>query len=109
MRLSEKDGSSPLSNIYLKYLICFCTFLVQVLGASTHVRCPLPECNGYLEEGLVVSCLSSEDLVKYRYFVKLSQLDSSTKPCPQCRTFTTLKEHHPGRSEHKYKVSAAVL
>lgn len=83
--------------------------LLQVRGASTRVRCPLPECNGYLEEGSVVSRLSSEDLVKYRYFVELSQLDSSTKPCPQCRTFTTLKEHHPGRSEHKYKVSVVGL
>lgn len=82
---------------------------MQVRGASTRVRCPLPECNGYLEEGSVVSRLSSEDLVKYRYFVELSQLDSSTKPCPQCRTFTTLKEQPPGRSEHKYKVSGVVL
>lgn len=103
-------GSSCISNIFTKFLICFPgLFFLQVRGASTRVRCPLPECNGYLEEGSVVSRLSSEDLVRYRYFVELSQLDSSTKPCPQCRTFTMLKEQPPGRSEHKYKVSAAVL
>lgn len=75
--------------------------------AKPQVRCPIPECSGYLEEGLVVSHLSSEDVVKYRYFVELSQLDSSTKPCPQCSVFTTLKEHNPIRSEHKYKVGGA--
>lgn len=79
-------------------------FPPQVRMAKPHVRCPIPECSGYLEEGLVVSHLSSEDVVKYRYFVELSQLDSSTKPCPQCSVFTTLKEHNPIRSEHKYKV-----
>lgn len=84
-----------------------CGVSPQVRMAKPHVRCPIPECSGYLEEGLVVSHLSSEDVVKYRYFVELSQLDSSTKPCPQCSVFTTLKEHNPIRSEHKYKVGGA--
>lgn len=53
---------------------------------------------------MVISNLSKEDVAKYHYFVELSQLDSSTKPCPQCSLFTTLKEHNSNRSEHKYKV-----
>lgn len=72
--------------------------------AKLHIVCPIPECSGYLEEGVVVSHLANEDVAKYRYFMELSQLDSSTKPCPQCSRFTTLKEHHQNNSEHKYKV-----
>lgn len=52
----------------------------------------------------MISNLSKEDVAKYHYFVELSQLDSSTKPCPQCSLFTTLKEHNSNRSEHKFKV-----
>lgn len=70
----------------------------------THIRCPNPECSGHLDEGTVVSHLAAEDLTKYRYFLVLSQLDSSTKPCPQCTQFTSLKEQNPNRAEHKYKV-----
>lgn len=56
----------------------------------------------------MISHLDNEDVAKYRYFLELSQLDSSTKPCPHCRLFTTLKEHNPNRSEHKYKVRCVV-
>lgn len=56
----------------------------------------------------MISHLDSEDVAKYRYFLELSQLDSSTKPCPHCSLFTTLKEHNPNRSEHKYKVRGLV-
>lgn len=76
----------------------------QVRMAKAFVSCPIPECSGYLEEGLLVSYLTSEEVTKYRYFLELSQLDSSTKPCPQCSLFTSLGMHNPNRAEHKYKV-----
>lgn len=75
--------------------------------AKSYIGCPIPECGGYLEEGLVISHLADEDVAKYRYFLELSQLDSSTKPCPQCSRFTSLKGNNPNPSEHKYKVSPA--
>lgn len=76
--------------------------------AKPYIHCLIPECSSYLEEGLVVSLLAGEDVAKYRYFLELSQLDSSTKPCPQCSLFTSLKELSPSRSEHKYKVRHVV-
>uniref|UniRef100_A0A3Q4BJA6 E3 ubiquitin-protein ligase RNF217 n=1 Tax=Mola mola TaxID=94237 RepID=A0A3Q4BJA6_MOLML len=76
-------------------------------GGVTRGRCPIPECSGYLEEVVVISHLAKEDMAKYHYFLELSQLDSSTKPCPQCSLFTTLKEHNHNRSEHKYKIQCA--
>ncbi|XP_041815182.1 probable E3 ubiquitin-protein ligase RNF217 [Chelmon rostratus] len=76
----------------------------QVRIAKSYISCPIPECSGYLDEGVVISHLANEDVAKYRYFLELSQLDSSTKPCPQCSQFTSLKEHNPNRSEHKYKI-----
>ncbi|XP_041661442.1 probable E3 ubiquitin-protein ligase RNF217 [Cheilinus undulatus] len=79
----------------------------QVRIAKSYISCPIPECSGYLEEGVVVSHLTPEDLAKYRYFLELSQLDSSTKPCPQCSQFTSLKEHSHNRSEHKYKIQCS--
>ncbi|KAM3603029.1 uncharacterized protein V6R79_015428 [Siganus canaliculatus] len=79
----------------------------QVRLAKSFISCPIPECSGYLEEGIVISHLASEDMEKYHYFLKLSQLDSSTKPCPQCSHFTSLKEHNPTRSEHKYKIQCS--
>ncbi|XP_076612650.1 E3 ubiquitin-protein ligase RNF217 [Chaetodon auriga] len=79
----------------------------QVRIAKSYISCPIPECSGYLEEGVVISHLASEDVAKYRYFLELSQLDSSTKPCPQCSQFTSLKEHNPNRSEHKYKIQCS--
>ncbi|XP_047429952.1 probable E3 ubiquitin-protein ligase RNF217 isoform X2 [Mugil cephalus] len=79
--------------------------LVRV--AKLQIRCPIPECTGNLEEGLVISHLATEEVAKYRYFLELSQLDSSTKPCPQCSHFTSLKTHNPNRSEHKYKIQCS--
>ncbi|XP_037304717.2 probable E3 ubiquitin-protein ligase RNF217 [Pungitius pungitius] len=76
----------------------------QVRVAKSYIGCPIPECSGYLEEGLVTSRLSDEDVAKYRYFLELSQLDSSTKPCPQCSRFTSLKGSNLNPSEHKYKI-----
>ncbi|KAE8286970.1 putative E3 ubiquitin-protein ligase RNF217 [Larimichthys crocea] len=79
----------------------------QVRVAKSYISCPIPECSGYLEEVVVISHLANEDVAKYRYFLELSQLDSSTKPCPQCSQFTSLKEHNPNRSEHKYKIQCS--
>ncbi|XP_053301045.1 probable E3 ubiquitin-protein ligase RNF217 [Pleuronectes platessa] len=76
----------------------------QVRVAKPHISCPIPECSGYLKESVVVSHLANEDVAKYRYFLELNQLDSSTKPCPQCSDFTSLKKHNNNQSEHKYKI-----
>ncbi|XP_006793209.1 probable E3 ubiquitin-protein ligase RNF217 [Neolamprologus brichardi] len=76
----------------------------QVRVGKALIGCPITECSGNLEEGLVISHLTKEEVAKYRYFLELSQLDSSTKPCPQCSQFTSLKTHNPNRSEHKYKI-----
>ncbi|XP_059212373.1 probable E3 ubiquitin-protein ligase RNF217 [Centropristis striata] len=79
----------------------------QVRVAKPYISCPIPECSGYLAEGVVISHLANEDVAKYRYFLELSQLDSSTKPCPQCSQFTSLTNHNPNRSEHKYKIQCS--
>ncbi|XP_018551681.1 probable E3 ubiquitin-protein ligase RNF217 [Lates calcarifer] len=79
----------------------------QVRVAKPFISCPIPECSGQLEEGVVVSHLASEDVAKYHYFLELNQLDSSTKPCPQCSHFTSLKKHNPHHSEHKYKIQCS--
>ncbi|XP_037541306.1 probable E3 ubiquitin-protein ligase RNF217 [Nematolebias whitei] len=79
----------------------------QVKVGKAVVSCPYWMCRGILAEGLVISNLTSEEAEKYRYFVELSQLDESTKPCPQCNHFTTLKTHNPNRSEHKYKIQCS--
>uniref|UniRef100_A0A8C6SVS1 RBR-type E3 ubiquitin transferase n=1 Tax=Neogobius melanostomus TaxID=47308 RepID=A0A8C6SVS1_9GOBI len=76
----------------------------QVRMAKSYVSCPSPDCTGYLEEGMLLSVLTNEEVARYRYFLELSQLDSSTKPCPQCSHFTSLKTQPPHRSEHKYKI-----
>lgn len=83
--------------------------VLQVRVAKSYINCPIPECSGLLEDGLVISHLTSEDVEKYHYFLELSQLDSSTKPCPQCSQFTSLKKHNPNRSEHKYKVRRLLM
>uniref|UniRef100_A0A3Q1FVK3 E3 ubiquitin-protein ligase RNF217 n=1 Tax=Acanthochromis polyacanthus TaxID=80966 RepID=A0A3Q1FVK3_9TELE len=87
----------------------------QVRVAKALISCPIPECSGSLDEALVVSHLVPEDVAKYHYFLELSQLDSSTKPCPQCSHFTSLKTHNQNqnqnqnqnRSEHKYKIQCS--
>ncbi|XP_025998162.1 E3 ubiquitin-protein ligase RNF217 isoform X2 [Astatotilapia calliptera] len=79
----------------------------QVRVGKALISCPITECSGNLEEGLVISHLTKEEVAKYRYFLELSQLDSSTKPCPQCSQFTSLKTHTPNRSEHKYKIQCS--
>uniref|UniRef100_A0A3B5ANT7 RBR-type E3 ubiquitin transferase n=1 Tax=Stegastes partitus TaxID=144197 RepID=A0A3B5ANT7_9TELE len=81
--------------------------VLPVRVAKALISCPIPECSGSLDEGVVVSHLAAEELAKYRYFLELSQLDSSTKPCPQCSEFTSLKSHGQNRSEHKYKIQCS--
>ncbi|XP_042634046.1 probable E3 ubiquitin-protein ligase RNF217 isoform X2 [Cyprinus carpio] len=79
----------------------------QVHVGRAHLVCPITECSGFLEDSLVISHLSSEELAKYKYFLELSRLDSSTKPCPQCSLFTSLKgrsQQTSTKSEHKYKI-----
>ncbi|XP_069570480.1 E3 ubiquitin-protein ligase RNF217 isoform X1 [Brachyistius frenatus] len=79
----------------------------QVRVAKALISCPIPECSGNLDEEVVISHLANEDVAKYRYFLELSQLDSSTKPCPQCSEFTSLKTHNQNHSEHKYKIQCS--
>ncbi|XP_004083900.1 probable E3 ubiquitin-protein ligase RNF217 [Oryzias latipes] len=79
----------------------------QVRLGKHLISCPIPECSGTLEEKLVLSHLTTEDVAKYQYFLELSQLDSSTKPCPQCSKFTSLKTHNPNRSESKFKIQCS--
>uniref|UniRef100_A0A672H4J4 E3 ubiquitin-protein ligase RNF217 n=2 Tax=Salarias fasciatus TaxID=181472 RepID=A0A672H4J4_SALFA len=79
----------------------------QVRMGKVYISCPIPECNGNLEEGVVIAHLAKENVAKYQYFLELSQLDSSTKPCPHCSHFTSLKAHNPNRSEHKYKIQCS--
>ncbi|XP_041832186.1 probable E3 ubiquitin-protein ligase RNF217 isoform X2 [Melanotaenia boesemani] len=79
----------------------------QLRVGKALISCPIPECSGTLEEGLVISHLTNEEAAKYHYFLELSQLDSSTKPCPQCSQFTSLKTHNQNRSEHKYKIQCS--
>ncbi|KAM4633741.1 E3 ubiquitin-protein ligase RNF217 [Polymixia lowei] len=79
----------------------------QVRVGRAYIICPIPECSGFLEEGLVLSHLANEEVAKYHYFLELSQLDASTKPCPQCSQFTSLRTHTPNRTEHKYKIQCS--
>ncbi|KAJ8009008.1 hypothetical protein DPEC_G00084350 [Dallia pectoralis] len=76
----------------------------QVMVGRAVIVCPITECRGYLEENLVVSYLGSEEVAKYKYFLELSRIDSTTKPCPQCSQFTSLDGPTPSRAEHKYKI-----
>ncbi|XP_072542601.1 E3 ubiquitin-protein ligase RNF217 isoform X2 [Salminus brasiliensis] len=90
---------------------CLKTYISsQVLVGRTDIVCPITECSGYLEESMVVAHLASEELAKYKYFLELSRLDSSTKPCPQCSLFTSLKGRGlqaPSKAEHKYKIQCS--
>ncbi|KAG9283073.1 putative E3 ubiquitin-protein ligase RNF217 [Astyanax mexicanus] len=90
---------------------CLKTYISsQVLVGRADIVCPITECSGFLEESVVVTHLASEELAKYKYFLELSRLDSSTKPCPQCSLFTSLKGRSlqaPSKAEHKYKIQCS--
>ncbi|XP_039604337.1 probable E3 ubiquitin-protein ligase RNF217 [Polypterus senegalus] len=80
----------------------------QVQLGQVSVKCPITECNEHLEESTVVAHLPNDEVLKYRYFLELSRVDSSTKPCPQCKHFTTFKSrstiYTPSKSESKFKI-----
>ncbi|XP_036405768.1 probable E3 ubiquitin-protein ligase RNF217 [Megalops cyprinoides] len=79
----------------------------QVRVGKVDIVCPITECSGYLEENVILAHLASEEVAKYKYFLELGRVDSSTKPCPQCSLFTSLKgrgQQAPSRAEHKYKI-----
>lgn len=79
----------------------------QVQLGRSDIICPITECSGFLEESVVVSHLANDEVAKYRYFLELGQLDASTKPCPQCSQFTSLKTRTPSRAEQKYKIECS--
>lgn len=80
----------------------------QVQLGQVEIKCPITECFEFLEETTVVYNLTHEDSIKYKYFLELGRIDSSTKPCPQCKHFTTFKKKGhiptPSRSESRYKI-----
>ncbi|ELK00700.1 Putative E3 ubiquitin-protein ligase RNF217 [Pteropus alecto] len=80
----------------------------QVQVGQVEIKCPITECFEFLEETTVIYNLTHEDSIKYKYFLELGRIDSSTKPCPQCKHFTTFKRKGhiptPSRSESKYKI-----
>ncbi|XP_074043597.1 E3 ubiquitin-protein ligase RNF217 [Macrotis lagotis] len=84
----------------------------QVQLGQAEIKCPITECNEYLEETTVLYNLPHEDVIKYKYFLELSRIDSSTKPCPQCKHFTTYKKkgHGPApiKLENKYKIQCPI-
>ncbi|XP_010624069.1 probable E3 ubiquitin-protein ligase RNF217 isoform X1 [Fukomys damarensis] len=87
------------------------TFSAAALGVQlgqVEIRCPITECFEFLEETTVVYNLTHEDSIQYKYFLELGRIDPSTKPCPQCKHFTTFKRKGhiptPSRSESKYKI-----
>ncbi|KAK6489101.1 putative E3 ubiquitin-protein ligase RNF217 isoform X1 [Huso huso] len=84
----------------------------QVQLGQADVKCPIPECSAHLEESMVVAHLPNEEVVKYKYFLELSRVGSSTKPCPQCKHFTTIKKtgnvESPSKAENKYKILCEV-
>uniref|UniRef100_A0A803J782 RBR-type E3 ubiquitin transferase n=1 Tax=Xenopus tropicalis TaxID=8364 RepID=A0A803J782_XENTR len=80
----------------------------QVQLGQAEIRCPITECNKHLDESTILYSLPHDDIIKYKYFLELSRVDSSTKPCPQCKHFTTFrsKTHIPNltKSENKLKI-----
>ncbi|XP_055491653.1 probable E3 ubiquitin-protein ligase RNF217 [Leucoraja erinacea] len=84
----------------------------QVQLGRAEIKCPITECSKYMDESTVISNLPRDDIVKYSYFLELSRMDSSTKPCPQCKHFTTfrLKSNipNPTKSENKFKIQCPV-
>ncbi|XP_075059113.1 E3 ubiquitin-protein ligase RNF217 [Mixophyes fleayi] len=80
----------------------------QVQLGQVEIKCPITECNKHLDESTILYNLPHDDIIKYKYFLELSRMDSSTKPCPQCKHFTTFKRknHIPTttKSENKFKI-----
>ncbi|XP_072107678.1 E3 ubiquitin-protein ligase RNF217 isoform X1 [Mobula birostris] len=84
----------------------------QVQLGRAEIKCPITECSKYMDESTVISNLPRDDIVKYSYFLELSRVDSSTKPCPQCKHFTTYRRKSniptPTKSESKFKIQCSV-
>ncbi|XP_063299256.1 E3 ubiquitin-protein ligase RNF217 [Pelobates fuscus] len=107
-----------LEDRFLKPLVCckepLCEeCLKRYLSSQVHIgqveiKCPITECNKNLDESTIVYSLPRDEILKYKYFLELSRMDSSTKPCPQCKHFTTFKRksHIPAsaKSDNRFKV-----
>ncbi|MEE6475577.1 hypothetical protein FKM82_010805 [Ascaphus truei] len=80
----------------------------QVQLGQVEMKCPITECNKHLDETTILYSLPHNDIIKYKYFLEIGRMDSSTKPCPQCKHFTTFrrKGHIPAptKSENKFKI-----
>ncbi|XP_009459116.1 PREDICTED: probable E3 ubiquitin-protein ligase RNF217 [Nipponia nippon] len=80
----------------------------QVQLGQADIKCPITECSEHLDETTVLYNLPHDDIIKYKYFLELSRIDSSTKPCPQCKHFTTFQRRGhiptPAKLENKYKI-----
>ncbi|XP_040206286.1 probable E3 ubiquitin-protein ligase RNF217 [Rana temporaria] len=80
----------------------------QVQLGQVEIKCPITECNKHLDESTILYSLPHDDIIKYKYFLELSHIDSSTKPCPQCKHFTALKRKShiptPTKAESKFKI-----
>ncbi|KAM4787420.1 E3 ubiquitin-protein ligase RNF217 [Cyanocitta cristata] len=80
----------------------------QVQLGQVDIKCPITECSEHLDETTVLYNLPHDDIIKYKYFLELSRIDSSTKPCPQCKHFTTFRRRGhiptPAKLENKYKI-----
>ncbi|XP_059589454.1 E3 ubiquitin-protein ligase RNF217 isoform X1 [Alligator mississippiensis] len=80
----------------------------QVQLGQADIKCPITECNEHLDETTILYNLPHNDIIKYKYFLELSRIDSSTKPCPQCKHFTTFRRRGhiptPTKLENKYKI-----
>ncbi|KAM9156245.1 E3 ubiquitin-protein ligase RNF217 [Pangshura tecta] len=83
----------------------------QVQLGQADIKCPITECSEYLDETTVLYNLPHDDIIKYKYFLELSRIDSSTKPCPQCKHFTTFRRRGhiptPTKLENKYKIQCS--
>ncbi|XP_060094798.1 E3 ubiquitin-protein ligase RNF217 isoform X1 [Heteronotia binoei] len=80
----------------------------QVQVGLADIQCPITECNERLDETTVLYHLPHDDIIKYKYFLELGRISSSTKPCPQCKHFTTFRKRGhiptPTKMENKYKI-----
>lgn len=87
----KKEKKEKLNNQCLFFPSPICS-LTQVQLGQVEIKCPITECFEFLEETTVIYNLTHEDSIKYKYFLELGRIDSSTKPCPQCKHFTTFKK-----------------
>ncbi|XP_020649757.3 E3 ubiquitin-protein ligase RNF217 [Pogona vitticeps] len=80
----------------------------QVQVGQADISCPITECSEHLDETTVLFNLPHDDIIKYKYFLELGRIGSSTKPCPQCKHFTTFRKRghipNPTKMENKYKI-----